>query len=146
MSKKGISPLIATVLIIGFTIVLAVLVITWISGTVNDQTSSTDCQVNLQNKCLDSVGDISLSGAAGSNVILSNGGSVVFDGVAIVQDGPTGTVSSNIVGPIGAFGSDNTITIPATGVNNIKAIPILNGTGDCVGVSVQCQTVELAIS
>ena len=44
MSKKAISPLIATVLIIGFTIVLAALVMQWGGGlfkSVQDQTSKT---------------------------------------------------------------------------------------------------------
>ena len=41
-NKKGISPLIATVLIIGFTIVLSALVITWASGLFKKTVSDTD--------------------------------------------------------------------------------------------------------
>jgi flagellin-like protein len=51
LNKRGISPLIATVLIIGFTIVLAVLVIAWLSGVFQGQLSEQDCQVENLNYC-----------------------------------------------------------------------------------------------
>jgi len=55
MSKKGLSPLIATVLIIGFTVVLAALLILWVRG-VNDEFmggSLCDYQANLKCTQLD---------------------------------------------------------------------------------------------
>lgn len=51
LNKRGISPLIATVLIIGFTIVLAVLVIAWLSGVFTTQLETSDCTVELQEYC-----------------------------------------------------------------------------------------------
>ncbi len=59
MNKKGISPLIATVLIIGFTIVLAVLVITWITETVKTQTDTADSLTDANTKCLALLGGYS---------------------------------------------------------------------------------------
>jgi flagellin-like protein len=51
LNKRGISPLIATVLIIGFTIVLAVLVIAWLSGVLQGQIGGRDCEIEAQNYC-----------------------------------------------------------------------------------------------
>lgn len=56
LNKRGISPLIATVLIIGFTIVLAVLVIAWLSGVFQQNLEEQDCTVELQNFCGDLTG------------------------------------------------------------------------------------------
>ena len=53
LNKKGISPLIATVLIIGFTIIIAVLVITWVNNLVGDQTDVQQCQAEAGAKCSD---------------------------------------------------------------------------------------------
>jgi len=53
LNKKGISPLIATVLIIGFTIIIAVLVITWINNLVGGQTDIQQCQADAGAKCSD---------------------------------------------------------------------------------------------
>jgi flagellin-like protein len=53
LNKKGISPLIATVLIIGFTIIIAVLVITWINNLVGDQTDVQQCQADAGAMCTD---------------------------------------------------------------------------------------------
>ena len=51
LNKKGISPLIATVLIIGFTIIIAVLVITWTTGLVKDQADLKECEAKAAAKC-----------------------------------------------------------------------------------------------
>jgi len=64
-NKKGISPLIATVLVIGFTIVLAALVITWgtklfkttVSETETASKVSLACTVGLKLEVLDSTLD-----------------------------------------------------------------------------------------
>ena len=52
-NKKGISPLIATVLIIGFTILAAILVINWINDLVGTQTDLQQCQADAGNMCTD---------------------------------------------------------------------------------------------
>lgn len=76
--KKGISPLIATVLIVGFTIVLAVLVITWISGTVNDTTSNADCNADASNICLSIVNDVEAEFLPIGEVMVTNSGASPF--------------------------------------------------------------------
>ncbi len=63
-NKKGISPLIATVLIIGFTIIIAALVITWGTNLFKKTVSETEKSTKINTLCSSSnieVVDFSLS-------------------------------------------------------------------------------------
>ncbi len=51
MKKKGISPLIATVLIIGFTVALAAIIITWSTSFTKKMQEQTEETANLQIIC-----------------------------------------------------------------------------------------------
>ena len=62
ISKKGISPLIATVLVIGFTIILAAMAITWGTGLFEDIQSDTDTQAQLT-KCTTLMTGVTVKGA-----------------------------------------------------------------------------------
>ncbi|QQG38924.1 MAG: hypothetical protein HYS32_00455 [Candidatus Woesearchaeota archaeon] len=55
MNKKGISPLIATVLIIGFTIALALVIFTWGKNFVVDVTEQTGEKAKTQLSCINDV-------------------------------------------------------------------------------------------
>src|SRR3989344_999906 len=55
VEKKGVSPLIATVLIIGFTIVLAVLVMNWALPFVRNLQETTEESSNIQILCANEV-------------------------------------------------------------------------------------------
>lgn len=159
MDKKGISPLIATVLIIGFTIVLAVLVITWISGTVNNQTDSTDCMVGLQTQCLNSVGALSLAqvgATVDANVNVVNEGSVVYNSGKLVLLDSTGASLAVVDKTIGAYGTATltsaevaaALTSPAvkSDVVEVRFIPAISGTGDCSATTAECDPVEASVS
>ena len=50
-SRKGISPLIATILIIGFTVALAAVIMTWGQSFVNGITASTEANTEKQLAC-----------------------------------------------------------------------------------------------
>ena len=65
LNKKGISPLIATVLIIGFTIVIAVLVISFINNIVGNQKDRVDCTNEALSKCYNANSDITYSAKYG---------------------------------------------------------------------------------
>ena len=63
---KGISPLIATVLLIGFTIAIGGIISVWISGTTRTQTEEIGKQANIQSQCVGSslaVKEVRQSGA-----------------------------------------------------------------------------------
>lgn len=51
MNNKGISPLIATVLIVGFTVALAAVIFTWGINFTKDTTERTTRQADLAQKC-----------------------------------------------------------------------------------------------
>ena len=60
-NKKGISPLIATVLIIGFTIVIAALVITWGTNLFKKTQESTGQQADISLACTEVLGNLGLT-------------------------------------------------------------------------------------
>ena len=140
MNKKGISPLIATVLIIGFTIVLAVLVITWISGTVNEQTESTDCMVEVENVCLGAVGKImGTYNYTNGATSLTNEGDEDYTLQLIGFESATGisdTVQPEAITPYATI----TPTYTAfSGNDMLKVIPVVDN-GEC---SAECQAIEI---
>jgi len=152
-NKKGISPLIATVLIIGFTIVLAVLVITWISGTVTTQTENTDCLADANSKCLDLVGsaiDVSdvWTGPTTSGVVtltVRNEKSTPFNFDVIWLDASGNSVEQDLDQSVGAYSSTtlvSNVTAAATGpYETVKVLPKTTSdiAGGCTAV---CDTID----
>jgi flagellin-like protein len=148
MDKRGISPLIATVLIIGFTIVLAVLVITWISGTVTDQTDLTDCMVEVESVCLETIGKISgtavYSGAGGIyDISLSNDGSneLEIKAISVLVSGASDANVADLT-DLGGY-STNTDQYTSTSTTDdstlLRIIPIVNN-GECTA---ECEILEI---
>lgn len=90
--KRGISPLIATVLIIGFVIVLALVVVTWGGGFIKSTTKETGETALKQIDCLQDI-NIDISSAC------DNYGSVV---VNVVNNGETDILKFLVKTNIGA--------------------------------------------
>ncbi|MEK6878980.1 MAG: archaellin/type IV pilin N-terminal domain-containing protein [Nanoarchaeota archaeon] len=89
-NKRGISPLIATVLLIGFTVALAAVVITWGTGFVQKVTTGTEERTNKAIICTSDLNfeitkvTCKTSGATPtSTVILDNKGSIDVKGLAL---------------------------------------------------------------
>lgn len=142
-SKKGISPLIATVLIVGFTIVLAVLVITWISGTVKTTTEDTDEQVTAQELCLDVMGKVKTSVSGSYTLNVNNQGSTPLSNITafwLRADGTTADVTWT--DGIAAFGTDSTLTAQA----NIQKVKIGIYVQPAGGLQTKCGEDEITIS
>lgn len=74
MNKKGISPLIATVLLIGFTVALAAVIMTWGGGFVRDMTRSTEQSTQSALKCTQL--DFKIQKAGCNGLTIENKGSV----------------------------------------------------------------------
>jgi len=72
-NKKGISPLIATVLIIGFTILAAILVINWINDLVGTQTDLQQCQADAGNMCTDYISLVEYSATQVDKTVPADG-------------------------------------------------------------------------
>lgn len=128
--KRGISPLIATVLLIGFTIVLAALVMRWGSTMFRDVTIETGCESDAIVTCSQSV-SIELTGATydgtskvGSISVVSNGDKDIDKFVVRVHDEDGAVVSQEDPTTLSAYGAD-TLNPTFTGG------PVLTELDDC---------------
>jgi flagellin-like protein len=138
MKKRGISPLIATVLIIGFVIVVAILVIMFIQGqitsSIESQEETTDiASANVKTSALEYT-------CTGTNlqVLISNDGSVPIEGfVATVESGGSPQISNLDLGtPFAQYGQqrfDFTLSsnCPAT-IDKVTIDPKIDYNGELV--------------
>ena len=138
-NKRGISPLIATVLLVGFTIVLAVVVINFVFYTTGGQTQRQSCDADAQQKCLGFVGEsigIGVTTGATPDIQVTNLGSEQADFIVTLKgsSGQTiGTPARLIALPIAASAttSGNFSGTNTTGlVTSISVIPITAGISD----------------
>ena len=119
-NKRGISPLIATVLIIGFTVALSAVVMTWGTGFVRDTTTATAEQTNLALSCAKlnyQVGTVTCSGGAGARKIdtievVNNGDQSIVSTIFRITR-TTGTTTLNTVG---------TVAVPSVGPFEVKPL------------------------
>ena len=117
-SKRGISPLIATVLIIGFTIVLAALVITWgtklFQGTVEDTESA--AKINLLCTSISYDASVSSSGVSDLKVKVNNNKADPLSGVYFVVKSSTYSTNNKVLSGTGVVNlgnlNCNTLTSP----------------------------------
>ena len=152
LNKKGISPLIATVLLIGFTVALAAVVITWGSGFVNRITTSTDTSSTNSFACTNDL-DFQINkvncGNSGS-VLIDNRGNVDIASLSVrffdVSGNPVGSpstvsispaVNQNFVGKFELKTIPNANTVPATmivpsGTSKVEAIATIKVNGQNV--------------
>ena len=70
MDKRGISPLIATVLLIVFALVIAGMILSWGRGQVSDITEEAGEQIGAGLACTDILGAVSISESSENDAIL----------------------------------------------------------------------------
>ena len=136
MDKKGISPLIATVLIIGFTVALAAVIMTWgqsFSKGIQEQTEETSTQqiTCAQDVMFDikSVCETTTNGIY--KITIANNGNKKIDGFkvryyestddVIPKDVPFGV---GTLAGIDAFGIESDATV-ASGQSDVKKIEVM---------------------
>ena len=126
-NKKGISPLIATVLLIGFTIVLAALVMRWGGTLFRETTQTTGCESQGRIACSSqvdiSVGTIDCAGVDGAGVlncdsinslIVNNvGATLTLDGFNVQRELSDGSIENKLV----------TFTLTPGASNNVIVTP-----------------------
>ncbi|HZX12041.1 MAG TPA: archaellin/type IV pilin N-terminal domain-containing protein [Candidatus Nanoarchaeia archaeon] len=98
MDKEGISPLIATVLVIGFTIVLAAGVIYWGTGLFKDLQTQTSKSASLQTLCSTGLANLEVTARRSNNdvlVTIDNKNDVDLIGFSARAYGPDGSVIAN---------------------------------------------------
>ncbi len=143
--KKGLSPLIATVLLIGITISMAALVMVWGQNLVKQTTEETGESATTEIKCIsrvtlellnascwDFAANAGLGGskAPDMNLILDNRNEEPIDGIILRVYG-TGNVvrTRQIPYVLGAFSTDVTNIVaaysglPAGGVTKVEILP-----------------------
>ena len=149
ISKQGISPLIATVLIIAFTVALAVIVINWgtsFTRDLQDNTSnSADFQISCAQEVVYSIKSACVTTGGALNVVVSNDGSKALDQVivrttslnsAATQQYTTSPSSVPPVNPpVAAEFAEVTVVVPAgsfpTPAAKVEVIPYITaGNGD----------------
>lgn len=142
MKKKGISPLIATVLILGFTVALAAIIMTWGTGFVKKMqegtedtadvqiTCATDVLFDIQNACETAVGGTyKLTIANNANKDISSFKIRFYESMDSVK---TATYTFNDDGTAGltAFSIESESDVASGfGVDKVKqidAIPLIN--------------------
>jgi len=150
MNKKGISPLIATVLIIGFTIVIAFLVITWLTGRTEVLMCQESCDIVGLQVCSNSASDLSAEGLTdlADGVSIVNGGSETYYATVICYDDKGVVIGAGDEGNIGPYGSvtfDCTDIFAVDTVDAIKVIPSVTPViEDCpICIATTCETIDI---
>ena len=156
MSKKGLSELITTVLIIGFTIVLAAVVMTWGGNFVRTLTQQQAETTTTATSCLQmnfDVADINYDGTLKkvNFKVTNNADNEIAGFIALLDHGDTGTDSlGEVTCSVGSFA-----TIPceiSTEVStdnkfadkdNLKLIPQVEGTDGLKGCSADSAITKL---
>lgn len=99
--KKGISPLLATVMLIGFVIVMATVAFQWYTKNIEDQTGETENLIEKNIKCSSDI-QFQIRNVEhppqDTTFIIENQGSVTIDKIKVVVDGipETGFRDANI--------------------------------------------------
>ena len=129
-SKKGISPLIATVLLIGFVVVIAAAIWMWYGGVITERIQKQSALNQIKQDCV-SV-DLSLKSAellqnnGKIKVDIENSGSQAIQGVLLVErcDGESHPVEESI---LLESGESQTITITqhCSDTDSIDVVPAL---------------------
>ena len=144
MDKRAISPLIATVLIIGFTVALAAVVMTWGGGFIRGQTEGTETTTSQALKCVTDLNfqikNVSCSATGGDKkVIIDNKGGVDIRSILFRIHFEDGTVTNDAttgVNGLNKYTVDSftvsTITGTTTKVEAIATLPGEEGGSDYV--------------
>ena len=143
--KKGLSPVIATVLLIGIVVVIAAIVFVWLKGMTEEAVTKFDGQ-NIKMVCQDVEFDASYSSTDGAVYVLNTGNVPIYKMKAkLVGEGshtteyfegdapdnwPEGGLMSGM-----AF-SD---TIPISGLQEIILIPLLIGNSEKGPATYTCE-------
>lgn len=143
--KKGISPLIATVLLIGFTIVLAVIVLQWGSSFFQKTTTETGCDVDLNMQCTDYLTNLEITKAeeniAGTEIDVTVYNKATIDvnnGAKLIFKDEAGTTKciEDSTTVIESFKSED-FTITTTncmGAKTVEFIPSTIVSAECSGL------------
>ncbi|MDD5133602.1 MAG: hypothetical protein PHD81_00425 [Candidatus Nanoarchaeia archaeon] len=133
MNKKAISPLIATVLLIGFTVIIAVAIWMWYGSIIREQMQKDGALNEIKTDCTTQISLIILSAqkVSGNAVLeIKNDGTALFNGIRImVQSNGESLVEKESFSP----GEQKSLTFPGkTGKLDVMPMIVRQGvTGTC---------------
>ncbi len=134
LNKKGISPLIATILVIGITVIIAVLVTTWLQSSTEGLKCTQECQVQGSSACQFSYGELEAT-LSGETVTVSNTGSQSYNLTFVTTSSSTGSTVENGIVSESVAGFDVANSNMAQGGDEIKVIagvyPEVEGCAEC---------------
>lgn len=158
MSKKGLSELITTVLIIGFTIVLAAVVMTWGGSFVRNLTEQQAETTTTATNCLQmnfEIADINYDSTLKkvNFKVTNNADNEIAGFIALLDHGDTGTDSLGEINcPVGSFATvPCEISTEVSSVNKfenndeLKLIPQVEGTDGPKGCSADSAVIKTII-
>jgi len=136
MRKKGISPLISTVLLIGFVVALAVIVTNWGLDYVEEITERTE---KTTRSALDCINDLNfeikevLCGAAGNSITIDNRGEKEIESLIFRIHRGTGDVTPTELDGVPAFGVKSYSEMGLIGATQLDVIAkILDDDGNAI--------------
>ena len=129
---KGISPLVATVLLIGFTVAIAGIISVWISGTTRTQTEIIGDQASLQASCVGSslvIKEVRRSGAqVNVTYVLETGTegltNVTIEGIAVGNSTKNGPFYTNSTMKPGESNSTSFNIAPVAPLEIVRAFAV----------------------
>lgn len=124
MKKRGVSPLIATVLLIGFAVIIAVSVWLWYSNIVQGEFMKQGALSQIQTDCLSDIElQIISASAADGNIDIKNSGNKLFNGIRVlINDGESVSSIQETFNP----GDQKTINIPAISeADRVSVMPMI---------------------
>ena len=132
--KKGISPLIATILLIGFVVVIAITVWFWYRGIVEEQAQKTGTTTTAQFSCASSVSILASNSYCSESQIsfdLENKGATALSNFRVIVNGDdqqTSELSQQIL-PSGKVNTGIEYDSLVTGTpTEVTIIPVVSGT------------------
>jgi flagellin-like protein len=130
MNKKGISPLIGTVLLVAIVIAMILLIMPWVTNMIEDQKGKT-AEASRQFDCVTSL-SFELSVDSTNNVMVDNKGSVDIDSLNIRLFNADGTLTSTTpfapTGGIASFDIADTL-VDCTAGQRVEAIATITSEG-----------------
>ncbi len=144
MSKKGISPLIGTVLLVAIVIAMILLIMPWITNTIKSQQEKATESLVAMDCATDLDLDLVLDSASGAVSVSNRGGTVVTKlifktytptgGFAATQhDSIERTATTKAVEPYGA--TDSGVICDGTSIGKVEVIATLDSGAVCAGAA-----------
>ena len=155
-NKKGISPLIATVLLVGITIAIAGVLFVWINSTTGELKGKQVEKLNADNICLKTVTSFEVT-RSGNTITVKNGSSRVIKDLLVQVNPDTADIKTYMASSLKGAAwkeiqsySSATFDVPSAPSDKIKVFPqiIINANeakdGTEVGTNV-CSTVSKVV-